>query len=487
MMRRVLKILGIVGLLLLLWTGAVWYLLRPLNALQVPAQQRLVFANVTVINPGQDRASGQVVTIDKGQIVALTSHSSAAEASETTQQFAGGYILPGLIDMHAHHLAVDQDLFGLLFLMHGVTTIRDIGYPDLSMLQNRQQIQDGVYAGPRFFVCGPILDGDPPWPHSWFRVIRSPDEGRAAVEDIAKAGVDCVKVYSGLTPETLSAVREAAARHHLPVVGHVPFAVPYEAAGIVDIQHLLGIPDVPSRLTATRASRAQQFPEFLAAWRHLDNARKDFVVRISVEQRLAHTPTVVVYARNTLLNDPRTLRIDPAVRLLPRWYRDALWQGFPTEFAFDSPQQFGEYAAAALGPMQDMVVRLYKAGVHIHTGSDDLNPFVVPGVSLHEELRLFVEAGLTPEEAWVTATRWPGEALGLPKLGTLQDGAPADFLIFRQDPTQDLAALSTLEAVVAQGRLYPKATLDAAFTRYRERFESWLYDLLITATARLLI
>jgi cytosine/adenosine deaminase-related metal-dependent hydrolase len=86
----------------------------------------------------------------------------------------------------------------------------------------------------------------------------------------------------------------------------------------------------------------------------------------------------------------------------------------------------------------------------------------------------------------VTATRWPGEALGLPKLGALQEGAPADVLIFRQDPTTDLSALSTLEAVVAQGRLYQKSTLDAAFAQYRQRFDGWLYDFLVTATARIL-
>ena len=108
--------------------------------------------------------------------------------------------------------------------------------------------------------------------------------------------------------------------------------------------------------------------------------------------------------------------------------------------------------------MKAVVRRLHQAGVRLHVGRCTPNPFVVPGISLHEEPAPLVDAGLTPEEVWVAATRWAGETLGLPQLGTVQEGAPAAFLFFREDPTRDLAALATLEAVVAQGRLYPKAT-----------------------------
>jgi hypothetical protein len=63
-------------------------------------------------------------------------------------------------------------------------------------------------------------------------------------------------------------------------------------------------------------------------------------------------------------------------------------------------------------------------------------------------------------------------------------GAPADLLIFREDPTRDLAALSTLEAVVAQGRLYPKEMLDQALARWHAHFEGRFYDTVTMAIAR---
>jgi Amidohydrolase family len=282
-------------------------------------------------------------------------------------------------------------------------------------------------------------------------------------------------VYGRLSGELLAAIREAAARHKLPVVGHIPLAVPFAEAHIRDVQHLTG---VPSYTNQPGTSKLAQFAAWAAAWQTLDAARIDFIVRTSVEQGLLHTPTLVVWAQMGQLRHYPTLRDDPTAQLLPRWYREVFWH--PREAMLPAFDGIG----AALPKMKAVVRRLYKAGVRIHTGSDTPNPFVVPGVSLHEELHLLVDAGLTPEEVWVAATRWPGETLGMPRLGTVQEGAPADFLLFQEDPTRDLAALSTLEAVVAQGRIYPKTVLDAALARHRDYFNGWLYDRLSMVFAR---
>ncbi len=100
---------------------------------------------------------------------------------------------------------------------------------------------------------------------------------------------------------------------------------------------------------------------------------------------------------------------------------------------------------------------------------------------MHEELRNFVACGFTPEQAWEAATRTNGESLGVEGLGVLHRGAPADLLVYREDPTRDLAALSTLEAVVANGRLYPRPVLDGAVARYRDYYDGWLFDRLTMA------
>ncbi len=473
--RRLLKIFASVVAGLGLLVGGGWFVLQLPAAPEVPNQEQLVFSNVTVINPGRTRQAGQTLTSEGGQIISISATSSDSPTSEASDRFSGAYVLPGLIDMHVHHTAIDWELYGLLFLTHGVTTVRDTGYANTTVLNKRQQLQHGEYAGPRLFACGPILDGDPP-SVAWFRTVHTPTEARTVVDEIAKAGVDCVKSYWGLSAETLAAIREASTQHELPVVGHIPFAVPFERAHVSDVQHLTGVPVTSNHVAITTTELTAWYVAFIAAWREVDAARVDFIVQTSAQQGLAHTPTLVVNAGVAQLRDYPKLLDDPASHLLPRWYREVFWQ---PPAAFDAT--FYEHLDVALPKMKEVVSQLHKAGVRIHVGTDSPNPFVVPGAGFHQELRLLVEAGLTPEEVWLAATRWAGESLGVPKLGTLGEGAPADFLLFREDPTRDLAALSTLEAVVAQGRLYPKPVLDAAFTRHRDHFTGWLYDRLTIA------
>ncbi|MCP5056618.1 MAG: amidohydrolase family protein [bacterium] len=113
--------------------------------------------------------------------------------------------------------------------------------------------------------------------------------------------------------------------------------------------------------------------------------------------------------------------------------------------------------------MKRVLGALREAGVPILAGSDSGNPLVVPGAALQEELRQLTDAGIPVEEVWVIATRRAGERLGVPGLGTLEEGAPADLLLFLDDPTRDLAALGSLEAVIAAGRFSTRA----GFSRWR--------------------
>lgn len=468
-MRRLLRALLLAGLVLALLLAGVWVSLRP-PALEVPSQRRLVLSNVTVVSPGLGRSEGRTLTVAGGRIESIASTDPDALPSGERAAFSGSYVLPGLIDMHVHYDAWvgDTEYFGLLFLAHGVTAVRDTGDLFGTMLRRKRQVREGAYPGPRIYSCGPVLDGDPPiWPAllpgSW--VVRTAEEARSAVAELARRRVDCVKVYSLLSAEALAAIRREAARYGLPVIGHVPLAVAFEDAYLRDVQHLTGVPRIGEHEDVTWQSYGSVVA---AAWRALDAERVDFVVRTSLEQGIVHTPTLVVFSQ--LSRERGRLRLPGGSSgiLMPPLFRDVVWK-----------QQGMLQALADLsepaGQMRAVVGRLHAAGVRVLAGTDTPNPFVVPGASLHEELRYFVEAGFTPEQAWLAASRWAGESLGEPGLGTLRAGAPADLLVFREDPTRDLAALSTLEAVVAQGRLYPKAWLDRAIRRYRAYFDGRLY------------
>ena len=96
---------------------------------------------------------------------------------------------------------------------------------------------------------------------------------------------------------------------------------------------------------------------------------------------------------------------------------------------------------------------------------------------------LFEKAGIPLEEVWALATWKQGQTL-TPDLGRLTDGAPADFLVFTEDPTEDLAALDSLVAVVAQGRLYTREEIDRAVDRYQAHFRGGLVDAISLPIAR---
>jgi hypothetical protein len=447
------------------------------------AQQHIVLSNVTVINPAHDRHSAQTVKIDNGRITAIASHSEADDNS-SARSYAGAYVLPGLIDMHVHHPPARMDpgalrQVELLYLDYGVTSVRDAGSFDGSILPTRQQILRGEFAGPRIFACGPIFDGDPPvWPGS--KVVHNASEAERGVDEVAAQGVHCIKAYERLTPDALEGLRRAAARHHLPLIGHVPRSVPFEQAHLDDVQHLTGAPAMTQQKFA---SPLEAINATIQAWNDIDDARINFIVRTSVEQKIAHTPTIVVVDQLTNLSDP-ALQYDPGALLLPRYYREIIWKPAALPNPKDSGAPIPPRPYTALENFREVVRRMHGAGVVLHVGTDTLNPFVVPGEALHKELGNFVECGFTPEQAWAAATRENGAALPEPGLGTVAVGAPADLLVYREDPTRDLDAASSLEAVIANGRIYTKEDLDAAVARNRDHFRSWLYDHLTMLAAR---
>lgn len=459
--RRSLIRIPLLLVALLVAAAWLWSRIRPPH-LDVPARGATL-AGVTVVNPGQGRRPGCTIQIEGSRIRSIddagaASGTSAGTDAPGTRRFAGDYVLPGLIDMHVHHPPAtplgDVEHFALLFLTYGVTTVRDTGNFDGTIFRTRQRIRDGEFPGPRIFACGPILDGDPPfWPGS--RVVRTAEEARAAVRELSAARADCVKTYENLSPELLAAIRDAAKLYDLPVIGHVPKGLTFGNAGIPEVQHLTGV---------------------VAPGHKLSRGDIESIVTTSAALGISHTPTLVFLERAAELTDYKHELDVPEAQLLPRYYREILWNPrFDRRLRGLSPADW-DALRETLRNSKRIVQALHESGVSVYLGTDTMNPFIVPGASLQEEMREFLDAGFTLEEVWSTATRQAGEALRTPMLGTIAAGAPADLLVFRADPTASLDALSTLEAVVADGRLYPREVLDAALARWKEHMRDPVYD-----------
>ena len=471
---RILRILGVVAVVLLVVGAAVYWLLQPPAPLP-PPERGGAFDNVTIIQPGESRRSGHSIRID-GAVIGTVAPSNG----DVKSPYAGMYVLPGLINMHAHHppqsIPVARDLFPLLFLMHGVTTVRDAGDVDgKTVAPLRGLIRDGKIAGPRIFACGPFVDGpEVVWKDNT-RVVTDPAQAQATVRSIKEAGFDCIKLYGSLAPDVLAALVAAAKEEGMPTIGHVPRGTGYPG-GIGDVQHFTGAQSAPN-------AEQQRFPEVMGGWATFDDAQMERTVKATLDAGTANTPTLVTISKYANYDRYEDMRKSAEAALLPRFFADVLWnpiEGLPR----NRNEKNVALMKAAVPAEQRLVKRLHELGAPLHIGTDTLTEFVIPGIDVHEEMRLFVEAGVPLEAVWKIATTANGEYLK-PGLGRLDPGAPADFLIFRKDPTTDLANLATLEAVVADGRLYTKADLANRFARLKAQWSNPLVDMIMTETARM--
>ncbi|UCE87504.1 MAG: amidohydrolase family protein, partial [Deltaproteobacteria bacterium] len=288
-----------------------WLVWRALQAPRVPVPPRAprVLRDVTVIEPGRSRRRHRDLVIADGRI--RTERASHARVDGDGGS-GGGFVLPGLIDLHVHYpprvAAGNAELWSLLFLAHGVTSLRETGSIDGSIFEVRREIRAGRTPGPRIFACGPMLDGDPPsFPSN--RVVRSAADADRAVDALAADGADCVKVYNMLSREALHAIHRAAKRHALPVIGHKPHAVSLEEAHISDLQHLTGAPEVDVERVARQDFRFED-------WWTVDERRMQYVERVSLAQGIAYTPTLVNAHLRALLLDPSRANGDSGLRHL---------------------------------------------------------------------------------------------------------------------------------------------------------------------------
>ena len=225
----------------------------------------------------------------------------------------------------------------------------------------------------------------------------------------------------------------------LPVAGHVPrdmTALAVADAGQRSIEHLMGLP-------------GECFAE----------AGPDSICTTTL-RRLAGTgvwsvPTLVAW-RGRLLAADLGMKTRPELRYVPtlaaRWAADA---PAPNAEAMESNRRM-------LAQFLEIVGALRAAGVGILAGTDCANAYVVPGFALHDELRLLVEAGLTPADALAAATAAPARFLGLSdELGTIAAGKRADLVMLEGDPLIDIGNTSRISAVILGGALMDRVALDA--------------------------
>jgi imidazolonepropionase-like amidohydrolase len=354
-------------------------------------------------------------------------------------------------------------------LAHGVTTARTMaGAP--AHLGVREAIEAGRITGPRLYAAAPAIN---------LGNTKSTEEARAAVANASVARFDLIKSHHIDDPVVWQAVQDEAARRRIPTAGHVAntIGLTRALAARQQVEHLDGF--FLELLPKDAPERAIPFaqvppPPVIEAVATASDAHLEALARKVAASGGYMVPTLSLF--ELIADQARTaaeLRAQPEMRFIPAPALD--------QWAAQREQMAGMGYTPELGAKfretrRKLVRALHRAGVPIMAGSDTAQAFHIWGPGLIKEVEALGAAGLAPVEALKAATVAPrnyfrslpngGSALGWrADFGTVEEGARADLILLRHDPSKDLGALRTLRAVIAGGKLHDRAALDAMLER----------------------
>ncbi len=394
----------------------------------------IAFVHVNVLPMTSDRVLEDHTVIVRGDRIAEIGPSARVTVPEGAVRIEGQgyYLLPGLGEMHGHIPSpqapreyLEAVLF--LFLSNGVTTVRGmLGAP--GQLELRERANRGEILSPTLYLAGPSFSD---------ASINSPEEAIARVREQKQQGWDLLKIHPGLTREEYEAMARTAREVSMRWVGHVPAAVGIVHAlemGQETIDHLDG------------------YIEYLEGDKGpLDRVKLEDIVRRTREAGAWVVPTMALWEVLIGARDLETLLAYPELRYMPpqmveNWTR--------AHRARVEHPNFDRKRAATIAANRKEVLRaLHRGGVRILFGTDAPQQFSVPGFSIHREIPVLLECGLTPYEILRTATRNVGEYFRhKDRFGTIEVGARADLILVKGNPLANLENLRHLAGVMVRGR-----------------------------------
>ncbi|HLZ42855.1 MAG TPA: amidohydrolase family protein [Candidatus Sulfotelmatobacter sp.] len=377
----------------------------------------------------------------------------------------GKYLIPGLWDMHVHMVFGDWFPHGKevtlpLFIANGITGVRDMGGELEVLLQWRKEIAAGTLIGPRMVISGPMLDGPQPrFPSSI--AIKTPEDGRRAVDDLKKRGADFIKLQSLIPRDAVFAIADEAHKQGITFVGHVPDSVrasEMSNAGQKSFEHLIGIFEGASPREDEFLKGPKGPGKFLATYDE-DRAAKLFA--LLAKNQTWQCPTLV-WERGGNLIELNDFAHDPRAKYIPAYWKDVTWKRFTDQIEHEFNTDDLHTRRLFVEKELEVVKAMQRAGIRFLAGTDTPpGVSIIPGFSLHEELQRFVAAGFTPAEALRTATLNPAMFLSMEnELGTIEKGKLADMVLLDANPLDDIHNTQKIAGVVANGRYFSRADLD---------------------------
>ena len=438
---------------------------RAVGRIEMPRQ--IAIMHVTVVDVISGALQRDMNVVVQGDRIAEVEKAASAKipTGALVVDGSGKFLIPGLWDMHVHTffgtwVPGGRDVTLPLFVVNGITGVRDMGSELDLILQARDEIAQGKLLGPRMVVAGPMLDG----PKTQFPAsiaIGTPEDGRRAVDMLVGRGVDFVKIQSYVPREAYFAIADECKKKGITFVGHVPDAIrgsEASNAGQKSFEHLIGIFEGSSTVEDELMKGPKGPGKFLETY---DASQEAALIAVLAKNHTWQCPTLY-WERGQWLVDVIDVNKDPDAKYAPAFWREKSWPRFTQSIIKDLDTDPLPVREKFVEHELDIVRKLKAAGVPFLAGTDTpAGVDVIPGFSLHLELQRLVDAGFTPLEALQTATINPARFLGkTADLGSVAEGKIADLVLLDADPTQDIRNTRKITGVVLTGRYFSRRDLD---------------------------
>ncbi|NVM76058.1 hypothetical protein FHW83_001845 [Duganella sp. SG902] len=429
-------------------TDAAARLQHPLNGLTVVRNARIFDSEKATVGKPSD------IYVLRGRITSVRPAGSPVRDADNVIDAAGRIVLPGLFDLHGH---VDR-WSGALNMSAGVTSVRDMGNDNKQLQAMLDETAAGKLLAPQVVPAG-FLEGESPFSANNGFVIKDLKEAKDAIDWYAERGYPQLKIYNSFPKAILKDTVAYAHSRGMRVSGHIPAGLRAQEAldaGYDEIQHINQVllnflvkPDTETR----NLNRFVLPAEKVADLDFNSKPVKDFVSYLAKKQ-ISIDPTMATFAflkqRDGDMNEPYA---SVASHMPPDVAR-----GFKVgTMKIDGDAQLKRYEKS-YAKMVEFVGIMYKAGVPIVAGTDD-----IPGFTLHSELALLVKAGLTPAQALQVATRNGARYTRTTNdRGSITPGKLADIVLVDGDPTKNIEDVRKVSAVITRGFLIYPQEIDAA-------------------------
>ena len=417
---------------------------------------------------GDEVQEGASILISGERILEVATEPRPAPPDATIVDVQGKTVLPGLIDTHVHMTMMDESYYPL-FLAAGVTSARDLGGKLENVLALRADLESGKALGPRLLVYGPMLDGAVSSAEAPFFLeisdrLPSPEAVPEKVGGLLEAGVDGVKLYYTMPPETTQATIDFVDKR-VPITGHLGYTHSIDAirAGIDGLEHAWISPyndfcALDMQYGPPTLMSAEWYQHTARGWAGADlqSARARSWFDAMAESQVALGTTHVMLW--TTKFGKEASRLDPDRRYKPPSMMDEMLPEGAPEILAEAEMFFDPYSPPlpdVLEKMHELTRTLCDAGGVVVGGTDTgAMTYPPPGFALLREVELLADSIGNMRAIQAVTSAAARHLRREQDIGSVAPGRYADLLIIDGDPLRDVRELRNLVRVYRGGVPY---------------------------------